>query len=121
GGARAPLAKALEILEREVEATQVGEGVLEHAGVPGAEHEAIAVAPGGVGWIEAEDVPVERVGQRRQGHRRSGVSGAGLLDRIHRQASDRVDRELAYLMLAVREGGGEQTARLGDRRHISRS
>ena len=36
GRARAPLAEALQVLDRQVEAAQVGQRVLQHAGVPGA-------------------------------------------------------------------------------------
>ena len=111
--ARAPLAEALQVLDRQVEAAQVRQRVLQHAGVPGREHEAVAVAPSGVGGIQAQHVPVERVGQRRQRHRRAGVAGVCLLHRVHRQPADRVDRQSAHIALAVGEHRHTQSAGLG--------
>ena len=78
--ARVPLPEALQILDREVEPGQVGQGVLQDASVPGREHEAIPVAPLRVRRIDPQDVPVERVGERRQGHRRARMTGVRLLD-----------------------------------------
>ena len=113
GRARAPLAEALQVLDRQVEAAQVRERVLQHARMPGAEHEAVAVAPGGVGWVEAQDVAVERVAERRERHRGAGMAGVRLLHGIHRQPADRVDRELAHLVLAGGKRGGARLLDLG--------
>ena len=59
-------------------------GIKQHRGVSVGEHEAIAVGPDRVEWIEAHDAVPDRVDQRRQGHRRPGMSRIGLLDRVHR-------------------------------------
>ena len=94
---RAPLAEALELLHRQVVAGQVERRVLEDAGVPGREDEAVAVRPFGVGRIVPQVLGVDRVGDRRERHRRTGVAGAGLLHGVHRQAADRVDRKVPNL------------------------
>ena len=86
GRARAPLAELLEVLEREVVAGQVQQRVLQHAGVAGAEHEAVAVGPLRVGRVGAQEALEDRVGQRRERHRRARVARVGLLHRVHRQS-----------------------------------
>ena len=63
------------------------------------EHEPIAVGPDRVLRIEAHDAVPDRVDQRRQRHRRAGVPGLGLLDRIDRQGADGVDRQLIQLLV----------------------
>jgi len=121
GRARAPLPEALQILDREVEAGQMSQRVLQDAGVTGREHEAVAVAPSGVARIDAKHMPVEGVGQRRQGHRRARMARVCLLHRVHRQRPDRVDRELADLPLLIAERGCVQSAGIGHCRHMLRS
>ncbi len=95
GGTRTPLAKLLEVLQREVVADQMEQRVLKHAGVPGAEHEAVAVGPDGVARVGAQHALEDRVAERRQRHRRAWVAGVGLLHGVHRERPDRVDREPA--------------------------
>ena len=119
--ARVPLPEALQVLDRQVEAGQVGQRVLQDAGMSRGEHEAVAIAPSGVGWVDTQDMPIEGVGKRRQSHRRAGMTGARLLDGIHRQGPDRVDRELAHLALLVVERRCVQSARFGHCRHMLRS
>ena len=72
GRPRLPLAEALQLLEREVVAGQVEDGVLEHRRVAGREDEAVAVRPARVGRVVPQHAPVEHVGQRRERHRRPG-------------------------------------------------
>src|SRR5579864_6776594 len=66
------------------------------------EHEPIAVGPDGVLWIEAHDAVPDRVNERRQCHRRAGVSRTCLLDRVHRERADRIDRKLIELLVSHR-------------------
>src|SRR4026207_446235 len=66
------------------------------------EHEPVAVGPDRVLRIEAHDAIPNCVNQRRKGHRRAGVPGFSLLDRIHRERANRVDRRLNHLL--VRHG-----------------
>jgi hypothetical protein len=52
---RAPLAEALELVERQVVAGQVQQRVEQRRGVPGREHEAVAVRPCRVGRVVPEE------------------------------------------------------------------
>jgi hypothetical protein len=49
-----PLPKLLQVVHREVVPGQEQQAVEEHAGVPGREHESIAVRPGGISRIVTE-------------------------------------------------------------------
>ena len=91
-GARAPLAELLQVLERELVAAEVQQRVQQHARVPGAQHEAVAVAPGGLRGFDAQHALEQHIPERCERHRRAGVPGVRLLHRVHRQAPDRVDR-----------------------------
>ena len=90
----APLPELLEVVEREVVAREVQRGVLEDAGVPGREHEAVAVRPAGSAGIVSHPLAVEHVGDGRERHGGAGMAGVGLLHRVHGEAADGVDREL---------------------------
>ena len=88
---------------------QVQQRVEQHRGVPGGEHEAVAVGPDRIRGVEAQEALPEGVGDRGHRHRRARVAGVGLLDRVDRQGPDRVDAERV------------EVGRLGlsDRRHLS--
>ena len=92
GVERLPLAEALDLLEREVVARQVERRVLEDAGVARGEDEAVAVLPVGIRRVRTHDVAVEDVGHRSERHRRPRMASVGLLDGVHGQRADRVDR-----------------------------
>ena len=94
GGRRAELAEVLEVVERQAVAGQVQRRVQEHRRVPAAEDEAVAIRPVGPARRVLHHPRVEHVRERRERHRRPGMSGVGLLDRVHRQGADRVDAEL---------------------------
>lgn len=94
GRARAPLAKALQLLQREVVAAEVQGRVLEDAGMSRREDEAVAALPFGIDRVVAHHVSVERVRERGQRHRGTWMADAGLLHPVHRQRANRVDREL---------------------------
>ncbi len=107
GGARVELAEALDVGEADrrladhlvvgVDRPHVGQvqqRVEQHRGVPGRKHEAIASRPDRVGGIEAQEALPERVGERRQRHRRPRMPRVRLLDRVDRKRPDRVDAEL---------------------------
>ena len=101
--ARAPLAEALQVVEREVVAGQVEERVEEHRGVAGREHEPVAVRPVGMGGGVAQEAGPERVRHGRHAHRRTGMPRVRLLDAVDGEGPDRVDRELVQLIRG--EGG----------------
>jgi hypothetical protein len=92
GCARAPLAKLLQVVQRDVVAGEVERRVLEHAGVAGGEDEAVASGPGRIGRVVTHHVAVEQIGDRRERHRRAGMPGVRLLHRVHRERANRVDR-----------------------------
>jgi len=94
---RLPLAEPLQLLERQVVAREMKRRVLEDAGVPCGEHEPVAVRPLGVRGVVPEVLRVDRVGERREGHRCARMAGTRLLHRVHRQDADRVDRAFADL------------------------
>jgi hypothetical protein len=81
---------------------QVEDRVDQHRGMPGREHEAVAVGPGGVCGVVAEVVLPELVGDRRQRHRRPGVAGARLLHRVDREGADGVYGELVDVLIHAR-------------------
>ena len=90
--ARAPLAELLEVVERDVVAGEVERRVLEDAGMPGREDEAVASRPVWVGRIVPHHVAVEQIRHRCESHRRPRVTGVRLLHCVHRECADRVDR-----------------------------
>src|SRR5215468_10267618 len=77
-------------------------GPEQHRGVAVREHEPIAVGPDRVLRIETQDAIPERVHQWRERHRRAGVPGLRLLDRIHREGANGVDRYLHHLLVCHR-------------------
>src|SRR5512145_2438399 len=58
------------------------------------EDEAITIGPDRILRIEAQDAIPDRIDQRRERHRRAGVSGFGLLHRIDRKRANGVDAQL---------------------------
>ena len=74
-------------------AAQVQQGVEQHRGMAAGEHEAVAPRPARIGRIVAEHLVPERVSDRCQGHGRAGMAALGRLDGIHRQRSNRVNRQ----------------------------
>ncbi len=93
GRLASPLAKLLEILEGEVVPGQVEARVQQHRRVAAGENEPIAVGPRGIGRVEAHRAREQHVAERRQRHRRAGVSGVGLLHGVHGQRADGIDAE----------------------------
>jgi hypothetical protein len=96
---RFPLAKPLQLLERQVVAGEVQRRVLEDAGMPCREDEAVAVFPVGVRGIRPQELPVDDVGDRRERHRRPRMTRTRLLHRVHGERANRVDRQLLEIGL----------------------
>ena len=94
GRARPPLAELLEVVELEPVAGEVEHGVEQHRRVPGRQDEPVAVGPVGGGGVVAHDAGQQHVGERGQRHRGTGMTGVGLLHRVHRQPADHVDPAL---------------------------
>ena len=92
-GPRAPLPKMLQVVHRHVVARQVERDVLEDAGMPRGEDEAVAARPIRRRGIVAHLLRVEEVGDGGERHRRARMARVRLLDGVHREDADRVDRE----------------------------
>ncbi len=68
------LAKVLQVLDAEVIAGQVQQGIDQHRAVAIGEHETVAIRPLRVGWIVLEVVVPENLGDFRHAHGRAGVA-----------------------------------------------
>ncbi len=92
--ARAELAEALQLVERQVVAGEVQHRVEQHAGVPGTEHEAVAVEPVGTGGGVLQVSRPQGVGHGRGAHGGTGVTAVGLLHAVDGERADGVDGQL---------------------------
>jgi hypothetical protein len=90
---RLPLPKLFQVVEREVVSAQVQAAVEQHRRVAAGQHEPVAIGPVWIGGVVPHRPREEHIGEGRQRHRRSGVTGLGLLHGVHRQRADCVDRE----------------------------
>src|SRR5271157_1987542 len=94
---RVPLAKAFDLIQREVVASQVEQGIKQHGRVAVGEDESVASGPVGITRVVPQ-VPVpEHKAKRCQPHRRARVSTAGLLHRFHGKRTDGIDTEVFEL------------------------
>ena len=96
-----PRPQRLDVGQLETEAAQVELDVQGQAGMPAGQHEPVAPEPVHVAGVVAHLALEQGVGQRRQAHRRSGVTVADLLHRIRRQHPNRVDRERIHVRPVV--------------------
>jgi hypothetical protein len=88
------LTEASQLVERQVVTGQVQQRVEEHRAVPGREHEAIATRPVRIGRIETHEPRPQDVAHVGHAERQTRVSRVRLIDGVHREEADRVDREL---------------------------
>ena len=90
------------------DAGQVDERIEQHRCVTAGEHEPVAIGPGGVGGIVAQEILPHGVGHGRQCHRSAGVTALGGFDRVHREGSNGVDGEAVDVgaVMGARSGGG---------------
>ena len=65
----------------------------------GGEDEAIAVGPDRIIRVEAQVVLPELIGDRCEGHGGAGMPGVGGLNRVHGEATNRVNGRLNDLIL----------------------
>ena len=90
----APLAEALDLLQRQVIAGQVEQRVEQHRPVARGQDEAVAVRPRRVRRVVAQEAGPEDVGHRRRAHGEARMAGVGMLDGVHGQEADGVDRQV---------------------------
>ena len=88
------LTQRLVLRVHRTDAAQVKQCVEQRRGVPGRQHEPVPVRPDRQPWVEPQELLPQRVGHRRQRHRRSWMAGVRRLHRIDRQGTDGGDREL---------------------------
>ncbi len=93
-GPAAPGPQRLQVVQLEAEAGQVELDVQGQAGVPRGQHEAVAAGPVRIRRVVPHHLLEQQVRRRREAHRRTGMSVADLLDRIHREHPYGVDRAL---------------------------
>ena len=83
----------LDIVEREIVAGQVEQGVEQHRAVPARENEAVPIGPEGIARVVLEEVVPQHVRHRRRPQRHSRMTGVRLLDGVDRERANGVDRE----------------------------
>ena len=92
-----PLAKVLQVVQRDVVAGKVQRAVLQHGRMAVGEDEAVAVGPRGVCRIVLHVLDEQQVGQRRQRNGRAGMAVRGLFDGIDCQQPKGVNRKLVEI------------------------
>ncbi len=90
GGAAAPGAERLEVVQLQAVSGQEELDVLGQAGVARGEDEAVPARPVRIGRVVAHQLLVEQVRDGRQAHGRTGMAVTDLLHGIHGQDSNRV-------------------------------
>jgi|GEM_PF-6917874 len=98
-GFAAELPEAGDVLHGQ-DALEKKQGIEQHGLVPGREHEAVPVEPGGVVRVDVEKFREQDVAEIGRGHGPAGMAGIGLANGVHDQALDDIDR------LEVEVGGG---------------
>ena len=91
GGLGVELTEVLEIIHGQAVAEEMQQAIQHRGSVTGREHEAVAVAPLGIGGIVVHLLGPERVRHGRCTQRRAGVAGIGLLNRVRSQRTHRGD------------------------------
>ena len=87
-GGRAQLSECPQIVEFQSVPVQPEKRVLQDRRMSRRQDEAVAVRPTWVGRVVAHDARVERVGERRQGHRRSLVTALRVERSVHGHPTD---------------------------------
>src|ERR1700722_6997960 len=77
---------------------EVQHGIKQHGGVAVGQNEAVAIQPGGIGGVVAQEFLPKTIGHWRQPHRRARMAGVGLLYRVYRQGSNRVNAKRVQLL-----------------------
>ncbi len=101
GGQAAPLAEALQLIQRQIITGQVQQAVEQHRAMPARKDEAVAVRPARVGRVVAQMARPDGIGHRGGAHRQAGVAGVGLLHAIGGEKPDGVDGQILKLLLSL--------------------
>ena len=92
---RTPLAKLLQVFERDVIARQMQRRVLEDADVAGRQDKAVAPRPMRLLRVVVEVLAVVEVCNRRECHCRAWMAGVRLLHAVHGERPNRGDRTIS--------------------------
>src|ERR1700746_2438870 len=108
------LSESLVCCIHRTSAAEVEHGPQQHRGMSVGQYEPIATRPNGILRIETHHSVPERIDQRRQCHRRSRMPRFGLLDCVHRQRANAIDRQLIQLRTGhwsgrIQYGAGNST------------
>src|SRR6266566_2008420 len=96
---------------------QMKQAVKQHGGVACRQDKAVAVRPQRVGRVVTKELLPQRVSDRSQGHRRTGVARLRFFYRIDSQRADRVDTLFVEVVPARRAAG--TLLRSGFRPHVA--
>ena len=94
GGFASHLTEVLQIVERQIVAGEVQQGVLQHRAVAVRENEAVAADPLRVLGIVTEMLRPEGDGNISHAHGHAGVTGFGFLDGVHGKRTNGVGHRL---------------------------
>ena len=89
-----PLPELTDLLERQIVAGQMQRRIQQHGRVSARQYDAIAIRPVRIGGIVFEVSRPQRIGEGRERHRRSGMSGFRCLDGVHGKRTHGVDAEV---------------------------
>ena len=88
---RTELAEALDFADRHLlVAEKMKHGIEQHRAVAGGEHEAVAIGPWRIGWIEFQEAREQDRGDVGRAHRQARMAGLRLLDRVHGERANGV-------------------------------
>jgi hypothetical protein len=107
GRLAAELAKAPQLVERQVIAREAQQRVQQHRRMAIAEHESVPVGPLWIGRVVAQMPAPQHGGEVGHAKRRAGVAALGLLDGIGSEQAHGAGHALK-LRLIERLGGGSQ-------------
>ena len=85
---------------------QVQQRIEEHTSMAGRQHKTVAVGPERIGRIVAQELLPQRIGDRRDAHRRAGMAGLRLLHGVDGQCPNGIDAQPVDVLMRI----GRRTA-----------
>ncbi len=86
------LAELLQVVDRQIVAGQMQQGINQHRAVAVGQHEAVAVGPFRIGRIVAQVAVPQHLGDFRHAHGRARMAGIGLLHPVHGKGANGVGK-----------------------------
>ena len=84
------LTEVLDVVDGDVIAAQVQQGILQHGAMAVGQHKPVTVSPIGICRVVAKEIVPEDLGDVRHTHGSARVAGFGFLNRIHAQRANGV-------------------------------